>query len=417
METCRTFNLLSDRKIKTSTYAKAIVDTASSVAGGADDKGFFRTQAQTWIEASIDLQWGVRDFQIANGLSEQHAILPSLKRSLDILTSIDAYREWLISENVLQAENSTNKSPAALAVSPAVASAAAQKKLAALVPEDPAFLNVLPGRLRKILIDFKRSYWSQPTDQLGGVIGTINNYLTYFSGDDVAEVFCADNTFDIKDMDRGMILLLAMPQKLQTERRYVCTLLKLLFYQHVNDRFDLRTDSDAWVYKNVLILWQDEAQAFVSEADKVVDKIREALGTTVMATQDMLSLFPPLGGKEKAEVVLLNLRNREVFQVASEASALVTADFIGKHEVKRKDRSVSSQGGTTWNYRAEDQHKIKPHTLRELPKYTAIVCHCDGKFKKVLIPPRDAQGNITRWWINSEAPFFPKVQAKLGLLK
>jgi hypothetical protein len=411
------FNLLSDRKIKTSTYAKAIVDTASSVAGGADDKGFFRTQAQTWIEASIDLQWGVRDFQIANGLSEQNAILPSLKRSLDILTSIDAYREWLISENVLQAENSTNKSPAALAVSPAVASAAAQKKLAALVPEDPAFLKALPGRLRKILIDFKRSYWSQPTDQLGGVIGTINNYLTYFSGDDVAEVFCADNTFDIKDMDRGMILLLAMPQKLQTERRYVCTLLKLLFYQHVNDRFDLRTDSDAWVYKNVLILWQDEAQAFVSEADKVVDKIREALGTTVMATQDMLSLFPPLGGKEKAEVVLLNLRNREVFQVASEASALVTADFIGKHEVKRKDRSVSSQGGTTWNYRAEDQHKIKPHTLRELPKYTAIVCHCDGKFKKVLIPPRDAQGNITRWWIDSEAPFFSKVQAKLGLLK
>lgn len=35
-----------------------------------------------------------------------------------------------------------------------------------------------------------------------------------------------------------------------------------------------------------------------------------------MATQSMLSLFPPLGGKEKAEVVLLNLRNRVVFQVA-----------------------------------------------------------------------------------------------------
>ena len=105
----------------------------------------------------------------------------------------------------------------------------------------------------------------------------INNYLTYFAGDDVAEVFCADNTFDIKDMDRGMILLLAMPQKLQTERRYVCTLLKLLFYQHVSDRFDLKSDSDAWINKNVLILWQDEAQSFASEADKVVDKIREAM--------------------------------------------------------------------------------------------------------------------------------------------
>ena len=227
----------------------------------------------------------------------------------------------------------------------------------------------------------------------------------------MAEVFCADNTFDIKDMDRGMIVLLAMPQKLQTERRYVCTLLKLLFYQHVNDRFDLRTDSDAWIHKNILILWQDEAQAFVSVADKVVDKIREAHGTTVMATQDMLSLFPPLGGKEKAEVVLLNLRNREVFQVASEESARVTADFIGKHEIKRKDRSVSSQG-TTWNYRVEDQHKIKPHTLRELPKYTAIVYHCDGKFKKVLIPPRDAEGKITQWWLNGDAPFLSQTSVQ-----
>jgi hypothetical protein len=55
---------------------------------------------------------------------------------------------------------------------------------------------------------------------------------------------------------------------LQIERRYVCTLLKLLFYQHVSDRFDLKSDSDAWINKNVLILWQDEAQSFASEAYK-----------------------------------------------------------------------------------------------------------------------------------------------------
>ena len=288
------FNVLSDRKIKTSTYAKAIVDTAGSIAGGHEESPFFKTQAQKWIEASIDLQWGVRDFQIFNGRSQKNAILPSLKRSLEILTTIDAYRDWLISEQILQPEKPAAKAPAAVGSGP---SAAQAKKLAGLVPEDRAFLNSLPELLRRSLIDFKRAYWSQPTDQLGGVIGTINNYLTYFAGDDVAEVFCADNTFDIKDMDRGMILLLAMPQKLQTERRYVCTLLKLLFYQHVSDRFDLKSDSDAWINKNVLILWQDEAQSFASEADKVVDKIREAYGTTVMATQSMLSLFPPLGGK------------------------------------------------------------------------------------------------------------------------
>src|SRR5208282_6606797 len=197
----------------------------------------------------------------------------------------------------LQPEKPAAKAPAAVGSGP---SAAQAKKLAGLVPEDRAFLNSLPELLRRSLIDFKRAYWSQPTDQLGGVIGTINNYLTYFAGDDVAEVFCADNTFDIKDMDRGMILLLAMPQKLQTERRYVCTLLKLLFYQHVLSRFDLRHDADRWENKNVLICWQDEAQRFVTEADGNVDVIRQALGTTVMATQSLLSLFPPLGGKEKA---------------------------------------------------------------------------------------------------------------------
>lgn len=410
------FNVLSDRKIKTSTYAKAIVDTAGSIAGGHEESPFFKTQAQKWIESSIDLQWGVRDFQIFNGLSQKNAILPSLKRSLEILTTIDAYRDWLISEHILQPEKTAAKAPAAVGSGPSSAQA---KKLAGLVPEDRAFLNSLPELLRRSLIDFKRAYWSQPTDQLGGVIGTINNYLTYFAGDDVAEVFCADNTFDIKDMDRGMILLLAMPQKLQTERRYVCTLLKLLFYQHVSDRFDLKSDSDAWINKNVLILWQDEAQSFASEADKVVDKIREAYGTTVMATQSMLSLFPPLGGKERADVVLLNLRNRVVFQVADEESARITADFIGKQEVTRKDRSVSvsNRRHTTYNYRKEEQHKIKPAVLRALPKYRAVVCHCDGKFRKVLIPPRDHEGKIARWWLDRDAPFFYKCGVQIGVIK
>jgi hypothetical protein len=416
MEAPARFNVLSDRKIKTSTYAKAIVDTAGSIAGGHEESPFFKTQAQKWIEASIDLQWGVRDFQIFNGLSQKNAILPSLKRSLEILTTIDAYRDWLISEHILQPEKTAAKAPAAVGSGP---SAAQAKKLAGLVPEDRAFLNSLPELLRRSLIDFKRAYWSQPTDQLGGVIGTINNYLTYFAGDDVAEEFSADNTFDVKDMDRGMILLLAMPQKLQTERRYVCTLLKLLFYQHVSDRFDLKSDSDAWINKNVLILWQDEAQSFASEADKVVDKIREAYGTTVMATQSMLSLFPPLGGKERAEVVLLNLRNRVVFQVADEESARITADFIGKQEVTRKDRSVSvsNRQHTTYNYRKEEQHKIKPAVLRALPKYRAVVCHCDGKFRKVLIPPRDHEGKIAQWWLDRDAPFFYKCGVQIGVIK
>ena len=410
------FNLLSDPKIPTTTYAAAIVETASTLAGGSSDQAFFKTAAQKWIGVAIELQWGVREFQVQNGLSEPNAAMPNLRRCLDLLTSIDHYREWLVDQEVLPplSDAGPAKAPAALGAAPASAAQAQAKKLASLVPDD-AFLSTLPARLRKALVDF-RGYWSQPADQMGGVTGTVGNYLTYFAGDDVAEVFCEDNTVDIKDMDRGMIFLVAMPQKLQTERRYVCTLLKLLFYHHVRSRFDLRLDSEAWVDRNVLICWQDEAQRFVTEADGAVDTIREALGTTVIATQSLLSLYPPLEGKDKAEPLLLNLRNREIFQVADGPSAEITADFIGKREVKRKDRSVSPQG-TTFNYRLEDQHKVKPQVLRELPKYTAVVCHCDGKHKKVLIPPRDSRGRLAPWWLERDAPFFYRWVTKLGLVR
>jgi len=49
-----------------------------------------------------------------------------------------------------------------------------------------------------------------------------------------------------------------MPQKFQTERRYVNTFLKLLFYNHALRRFD-KTKAER-ADDNLLILWADEAQ-------------------------------------------------------------------------------------------------------------------------------------------------------------
>ncbi len=42
------FNVLSDRKIKTSTYAKAIVDTAGSIAGGHEESPFLLFRCFLW---------------------------------------------------------------------------------------------------------------------------------------------------------------------------------------------------------------------------------------------------------------------------------------------------------------------------------------------------------------------------------
>jgi hypothetical protein len=48
-----TYNLTSDRTIPYNTFAKAVVDTASSL-GQADDKSFFKNQAQIHIAAALE---------------------------------------------------------------------------------------------------------------------------------------------------------------------------------------------------------------------------------------------------------------------------------------------------------------------------------------------------------------------------
>jgi hypothetical protein len=89
-----------------------------------------------------------------------------------------------------------------------------------------------PTERRRSLVEHLRfRYLTQPPEQMGGVNETIANYLNNFLTPDIAQVFCpSKNTFDFADIDRGKIICVAMPQKFQTERRYVNTFLKMLFY-------------------------------------------------------------------------------------------------------------------------------------------------------------------------------------------
>jgi type IV secretory pathway TraG/TraD family ATPase VirD4 len=70
-------------------------------------------------------------------------------------------------------------------------------------------------------------YLEQPPEQLGGVHGTLNTYLEFFLNPEISEVFCDERTFSISEIDRGKIVCLAMPQKFQSERLYINTILKL----------------------------------------------------------------------------------------------------------------------------------------------------------------------------------------------
>jgi len=203
------YNLTGDRSIPFSTYAKFIVDTATSLGQGGD-KGFFKSQAQTHIAHALEM-------------------LFELGRPVTLL---DAY-ELLSNADLLEEEMGNLEN----------------------LLETP--------RRAAVHAHFFDRFLTQPAEQFGGVRETIGNYLQYFLTPEVAEVFCTgESTFDFSAIDQGKIILTSMPQKFQTERRYVNTFLKLLYYNHALRRFDKSKVDRA--KDNLLILWADEAQRFMT---------------------------------------------------------------------------------------------------------------------------------------------------------
>ena len=341
------YNLTGDRSIPFSTYAKFIVDTATSLGQGGD-KGFFKSQAQTHIAHALEML-----FELGRPVT--------LLGTYELLSNAD-----LLEEEMGNLEN---------------------------LLETP--------RRAAVYAHFFDRFLTQPTEQFGGVRETISNYLQYFLTPEVAEVFCTgESTFDFSAIDRGKIILTTMPQKFQTERRYVNTFLKLLYYNHALRRFD-KSKSDR-ANDNLLILWADEAQRFMTASEdgtsdyNCVDVIREAGATVVAAAQSTTSLVPPLG-MDKSKVLTLNLRNRMIFRSADEADAVQAADFLGKKLVVKRSWG-SSAGKRNVNYNEIEEHKIKPHKLRNLRDHECVLVHCERGFRRVTLPPLESDGTVAKWF-------------------
>ena len=340
------FNLLGDPTIPAGTYAKFVVDTATSLGQGGD-KGFFRAQAQTHIDHAI---------RLLRELGEP----VTLPRCSQLLT---------------------------------------QKSELNLALEELKIRFPSPQR-EAVIAHFESRLINQPPEQYAGVRETIGNYLQFFLADEVAQVFCGPNTFEFRDIENGKILCITMPQKFQTERRYINTFLKLLFYTTCLRRFD--RPKSARAEENLLILWADESQRFVTASEdgisdyNCVDVIREAQATVVAAAQSTTSFIPPLG-QDKARVLILNLRNRLIFRSADEADAVQNADFVGKHSVVKTSWGYSG-GKRSRNFHETDEHRLKPHDLRKLRDHQCILVHCDQGFRKVTLPPVDAQGRVAPWF-------------------
>jgi type IV secretory pathway TraG/TraD family ATPase VirD4 len=342
-----TYNLTSDRSIPFNTFAKAVVDTAASL-GQAGDKAFFKNQAQTHIAAALEtLQEIGADVTLENAY---HLLLD--QSDLD-----EAMTDLASSHQTI--------------------------------------------RRRELTEHFTNRFLSQPPEQIGGVKETIANYLQPFITPEIAQVFCAaGNNFDFADLDRGKIVCVAMPQKFQLERRYINTFLKMLFYTHALRRFDKPAQERQ--HHNLLILWADEAQRFVTASEdgmsdyNCIDVIREARATVVAAAQSSTSFIPPLG-REKARVFTLNLRNRLIFKAADEEGALESADFLGKKRVIKKSWGYHG-GRISRNYSEQEEHKIKPHRLRNLQKHNCVLVHSERGHRRKLLPPIDPNGKVSAWF-------------------
>jgi hypothetical protein len=341
------FNLTGNREIPFNSYAKFVVDTATSLGQGGD-KGFFKSQAQTHIAHALEL------------LAELHRPV-TLTGVFELLSN----REEL--ETAVQSVGELLPMPRRVAV------------------ED----------------HFNNRFLNQPEEQLGGVRETIGNYLQYFLCPEVAEIFCSgESTFDIGDVDSGKIICVTMSQKFQTERRYVNTFLKLLFYNHALRRFDKSKEERA--NDNLIILWADEAQRFMTASEdgtsdyNVVDVIREAGATIIAATQSTTSFIPPLGN-DKSKVLTLNLRNRMIFRAADEQDAVQSADFLGKKRVVKRSWGHSA-GKSNVNYNETEEHKIKPHKLRNLRDHECVLVHCERGFRRVTLPPLEIDGSVAKWF-------------------
>jgi len=334
------FNLIGNRSVPTTTHARFVIDTATAM-GNRREQSFFKAAAQIHI-AQAQLALASLDYEV------------SLENVYHLLTDVEDLKE--------------------------VAEA-----LEASQPE-------LAGHFRKFL--------AQPPEQLAGITGTVTNYLHHFIQPEITEVFCRDSTFQIEDVDRGKIICLALPQKFQTERRYVGTFLKLLFYYHALQRFDLPEAERQ--KRNLLLFLADEAQHFLTASEdglsdhNVVDVLREAGVAFVAAAQSSTSLVPLLGA-ENSKVLALNLRNRMIFTAADEEDARNSAEFLGKKMTYEYSETSGAGPRSRTRYRKES-HRIEPYQLRKLRNHECVLVHAEKGFKRCVLPPIEADGSICRWF-------------------
>jgi hypothetical protein len=361
-------NLISMDEVPADTYARLIVETGLSIEESANRDEFFIPQARDKIA------WGLRLVRAVAACRER---LPlgsrwqgfGLLTLLDILTVQDTYRRYLLD---------------------------CTAELTGL-EESPAFSEAR--------YQLENNYWSQPPDQLGGVRSTIYNFLVPFSEPEIAEVFCADSTVDLRDVELGRVFTLAIPQKFALQRRYVATLLKSMVYQIVLERFDRGQEDPGWLARNVVLVEQDEWQRHAVAADCDVDVVREANGAVYAATQSQNAVWLRLGGKEKAAPLIANLRNRWICQAATEECAEESSGLVSARIAREVSYSRGS-GGSTTSVSFAERPLLPKREIRSLRPFHVVFAPAEGPwhYRRCIAMPATPDGQIPGWWFGDWNP-------------
>ena len=344
------FNLLSDRSLPWTAHAKAIVDTAAGLTGGRQD-AFFKPMAQLALAKAFELL-DVLDRSVT--LTRAYHLLTSdrlLREALDELTQRQA------TEGLIQ------------------------------------------------LADFFHATFveAKAPEQREGIEGTIKTYLGFFLDPDIASVFSSDepNTVEIADVDRGAVIATRMPQRFVSERRYINTYLKILFFYHALRRYELPKDQQA--RRNQLLFVADEYQEVVTASEDgvsdhtIIDRIRGAKCAIIAGMQSEVSADPAIG-KDRRRVLALNFRTRLIFRAADTEGATASADFIGKKKVWKQTRSSKAWSTVTRGHREDEDYKVKPAKLSELSDHHALVVHPSKRFAKLLLVPVMGDGKTAPWF-------------------
>jgi hypothetical protein len=331
-------NVTGDTRFPYTTRARVLVDTAAAL-NPKDERSFFKIKGAAHIGRALEL-------------------LTELKRPA---TPTNAYM-LLTSPTELQAA------------------------LHALAEGEPTL------RKQQLAEVLEQSYLKhEAKEQRAGEVGTSQNYLEYLGTPEIAEVFSSSepDTCSLRDVDRGKILCVDVPEDYSTERKYIFTVVKLLLYRHALRRYSL-PDYQRYALNQLVYCGDEFATAITASYDgtsdyNVVDKLRDCWLSLIVSSQAFESLIPPQT-REQADVLLLNLKNLLMYRAASEADALRCANALGKRWVERGSRTVHHDH-TAYSYQRIEEYRIKPHEFRNLPDHTAIVRHCTNGFKKVCLRP------------------------------